>query len=244
MATTVDINGKKLLPIKEAISKVDYSKDYITRLAREQKIVATQIGRKWFVDIQSLKNYYNLSQAELEIKKRQLSDERKRELAVKSLRSKKQQKIKSLQKRKMSAIASLCLIVAGGVGVGVALESQYQDRLTNFTQLANVKTIQLERSLPNIERSEPMKLASSESSELVADFAQNVSHRELDSKEGLLLLPQNATTPVSPNEYFSDPVTVVYDDDGGSAVRRLNAYGDPFGPEIPFVVVPINSELP
>ena len=54
MSVTFEIDGKKLQSIKSAAKLTSYSRDYITRLAREQKIVASFIERKWFIDIESL----------------------------------------------------------------------------------------------------------------------------------------------------------------------------------------------
>jgi hypothetical protein len=143
MSASIDINGKKLLPIKEAISKVDYSRDYLTRLAREKKIVATQIGRMWYVDVDSVKNYHAVAQAEQEIKKRQLSDERKRELAFKEVKAKKQRRAKNRVRRQTPAIVGMCLVVALGVGLGIVLETQLRTSSASLAQLANVKTFAL-----------------------------------------------------------------------------------------------------
>jgi excisionase family DNA binding protein len=83
MSTQVEINGKSFLPIKDAAKLVSYTRDYVARLAREGKIVATQVGRQWFIDSVSLKNFAEVSQLELSVRKQQLSMERKREQVIK-----------------------------------------------------------------------------------------------------------------------------------------------------------------
>ncbi|KXJ99765.1 MAG: hypothetical protein UZ19_OD1000263 [Parcubacteria bacterium OLB19] len=58
MSTQIEINGAQLIPLKEAAKRIAYSRDYLAKLAREQKIVATQIGRQWFVDMYSLQTFF------------------------------------------------------------------------------------------------------------------------------------------------------------------------------------------
>ena len=64
MLAQVKINGDTFLPIKEAAKLVLYSRDYVARLAREQKIVAMQVERQWFVDTVSLKNFAETAELE------------------------------------------------------------------------------------------------------------------------------------------------------------------------------------
>jgi hypothetical protein len=244
MAASIDINGKKLLPIKEVILQVDYSRDYITRLAREKKIVATQIGRMWYVDLDSLKNYQNVTQAEQDIKKRQLSDKRKRDLAFQEAKAAKQAAVRNRVKSKTRAVVALASFVAIGVGVGVMLESYVATNFALFPQVANVKTVVLEEATE-----QPINLAdfaAAARNEVVPEFAPHVTHRDLNSPEGLLLLPLTASsaTNTAVTEYFSDPVTLVEEADGSTAVLRLDADGNPVGGEVPFVIVPINTDKP
>ncbi|MEK7613539.1 MAG: hypothetical protein AAB439_01520, partial [Patescibacteria group bacterium] len=48
------INGKKFLSSKEAAESFGYSSDYISKLAREAKVVAHRVGKLWFVEEDSL----------------------------------------------------------------------------------------------------------------------------------------------------------------------------------------------
>ncbi len=244
MASNIDINGKKLLPIKDAISLVDYSRDYITRLARERKIVATQIGRKWYVDIESLKNYYESSQAEQEIKKRQLSDQRKKDLAIKDLKEEKRKQARKRLKRKTPALAVLSAIIALGFGMGVWLEPQAQVGFNDLSQLANVNIGTSESDEDVITVSKVRDLQDSSDKLVIPDFSSNFSHRKLSADEGLLLMPITSKDKVAIEEYFSDPVTVVTDEDGNSGVVRVDEGGNPIGEPIPFVNVPISSSSP
>ena len=245
MSAAIDINGKKLLPIKEAISVVDYSRDYVTRLARERKIVATQIGRKWYIDIDSLKNYQATAQAEQEIKKRRLSDQRKKDLAIKAMKEEKRREARKKLRRKTPAMAVLAVIVATGFGIGVWLEPQAQEGFTDLGQLANVRTGLPETTsgqLTVADIKERQELATEKP--MVPNFTPNASQRILDAESGLLLLPYGTTSAVMVNEYFSDPITTVVDTDGNTSVVRTDAEGQPMGDEIPFLIVPVNSDSP
>jgi hypothetical protein len=242
MTASLDLNGKKLLPIKEVISQVDYSRDYITRLAREKKIVATQIGRMWYIDVDSLKNYQNVAQAEQEIKKRQLSDERKRELAFKEVKAEKHARAKLRVRRKTPAVVALMVVMAIGVGFGVLLNNHARTNFAQFNQLANVKTVAFkdvaEQPLTATDFVESARQAVS------PEFAPHVSQRNLSATEGLLLLPVNASGTIEAQDYFSDPVTVTAQPDGTSVVRRVNQAGEPVGEEVPFILVPVNTNSP
>lgn len=84
MSTQLQIDGVTFLPIKEAAKVVSYSRDYVAKLAREEKIVASQIGRQWYVDLLSLKSFAEAAALEQEVRKQKLSAERKREQSIKS----------------------------------------------------------------------------------------------------------------------------------------------------------------
>ncbi|MCA9359394.1 hypothetical protein KC926_04305, partial [Candidatus Kaiserbacteria bacterium] len=100
MTTTLEIDGKKFQTIKSVANKVSYSRDYITRLAREGKILATHVGRQWFVDLDSLNNYIDTTAKETEVRKKMLSEERKREQIIATAAQKK----KDIQTRKAKTL--------------------------------------------------------------------------------------------------------------------------------------------
>lgn len=63
------ITRPRFLPAKEAAAFVSYTPDYVSRLARDGKIVAEKIDQQWFVDLDSLK-LFSL-QAEADKRQRQ-----------------------------------------------------------------------------------------------------------------------------------------------------------------------------
>lgn len=241
MAAVLEINGKKLVTIKEAARTVSYSRDYITRLAREGKIVATHIGRHWYLDIASLKNYEEISQAEQNIKKRQLSDERKRDLQVKEalrLRTAAQQKRAQHTGRVAASVASFVLLA--GLTTGVWLNHEFGIQLTSDRQLANVSTV--DRS--SVTTAATMQ---DDSDGIQPLFEKDFRVRTLDEvSTGILLLPQSrlegADNVQSIEHYFSDPVRVVVNEEGRAMVVVTDELGNELTEPVPFITVPVNHE--
>ena len=122
MSATIQLNSRQLLPLKEAATAVSYSRDYVARLAREEKITAVLINRQWMIDVGSLKNFSELSQLESEVKKNHLREIRKHELAV---RQEYAERLNTLQtkitsKNNTTLVHSL-LVILFGIGTGLLL---------------------------------------------------------------------------------------------------------------------------
>jgi len=81
MSVSVQFNGNKFLSSKEASRVFGYSSDYIARLARQHKIIATRIGHQWFVEPTSLGKFLVESSEETSTRLKKLSVERKLERA-------------------------------------------------------------------------------------------------------------------------------------------------------------------
>lgn len=136
MSKEVEINGLTLVPIKEALKVVSYSKDYIARLAREGKIVGSQIGRQWFVDIVSLKNFSADAVAVEDVRKQKLSLERKRELMAKECLSALDEVVlRKAEAQRFDAMVVTCGVVAFGLLIGVGL---YTTSLAPSSKLASL----------------------------------------------------------------------------------------------------------
>ena len=99
MIPDLQLGSSQLLPVKEAAEFMACSRDYVTRLARENKITATQINRQWLIDMDSLKNFFAFSQYEMAVRKKHLREIRKKELLVKQEFSEKINSLKSIRIR-------------------------------------------------------------------------------------------------------------------------------------------------
>lgn len=81
---TLLINEKVFVPVKEAAVEFGYSTDHLTRLAKTRKIIALQVGRRWFVQRDFLSSYVLEQQLEATARQSDLSHRRRTELALRS----------------------------------------------------------------------------------------------------------------------------------------------------------------
>lgn len=241
MTSSLDINGKKMHSIKYVSEHTGYSRDYVTKLAREQKVIASQIGRNWFVDLSSLEHYAGIMATEQKLRQQQLSEERKRERQVREAVEKKV--LEQGQHRRHLARRSK--VMAGGVLLlglitGFALESLPTVSTEINRQVA---------SAPLLEQVSGSAVAGADV--LPADSSVteglNFSHEAFrlstlsESTQGILILP-NATSSgaLDARELFSDEVEILTDENGVEFVARVDENGEVLE-KIPFVVVPINN---
>ena len=81
MSQSFTVNGKEYLQSNVLASSFGYTSDYIGKLAREEKIIGTQVGRQWFIEPESLKIFLHKVQVEKEFRKIELRQLRKIEHA-------------------------------------------------------------------------------------------------------------------------------------------------------------------
>jgi excisionase family DNA binding protein len=250
MMSTLEIDGRTFASIKEAAQLTSYSRDYVTRLAREGKIAASYIGRQWFVDTVSLKNYTENIALEQEARKRLLREERKQERRVREAVERKQ----TLRLKKASTLHARSLVVASlvlGLGLlsGVTavhlLPSTHEAVNTNPSGSLPSGTTRLSTITPQAESmpaqtSAATRQAAAVSTTLPASpVAASVTTEPLgEVNEGVLLLPSNGNA-ADVSALFSDTVEVRTLSDGSSVVLRVDAAGNQIGTEVPFVVVPV-----
>ncbi|MFT7644497.1 MAG: excisionase family DNA binding protein [Candidatus Paceibacteria bacterium] len=245
MIGILEIDGIKLSPIKEAAAAVSYSRDYITRLARENKIVASYVGRQWYVSIDSLNKYIESVVLEKEIRKKKLSIERKRENILREV-SKKKNKFTTKKARSLHvrAVATASLVLGFGLLSGVATHelfsvSKSSGLQTQNTQVAQVSKIPAEVSLAAASESDYI---SSGASEIVTTKLTQKLRPLGEIQNGILLLPNTPSSTVSVAGVFSDKVVVKNLPDGTQVVVRVDQAGNAIGNTIPFVVVPVERE--
>ncbi len=269
MSTQVEINGANFLPIKDAAKQVSYSKDYVARLAREQKIVATQIGRQWFIDTVSLRNFTESSELELSIRKQQLSRKRKREQVIKrevleirkDIKSKAQ--VAKLQAQLVAAfVLGIGLLAGGGIYTTTML---FPAQSSNLARLGGVAPLPVrhEVNLPNqnsVATTEPsatasedqensFKLAEPQNTTLFTTiseyplFVDEAETRSLsqENSEGIFLLARSGdmSNPEEVKNLFSDEVEVKFTDDNSGVITYERSQGTVA--EFPFVAVPVKD---
>ncbi|MEZ4195126.1 MAG: helix-turn-helix domain-containing protein [Candidatus Paceibacterota bacterium] len=255
MSTSIEIDGVNLIPVKEATSLVSYSKDYISRLAREGKIVASQVGRQWFVDAVSLKNFADSASLQEEARKGELRAERKRELQA-------QEKFHNLENFSSSisrrhrvealgvSVATLCLGLVVGVSVYTsslfALPTSSAPDSVAFVssplKLEKLADPAVNDSVPVVV-SEPSDIAIFSSVEKYPVFETVSETRILEGDvPGILLFAQAGELhdPASVEALFSDAVKVNFTSDNTGTVSFEKEKGNTT--EVPFVTVPSQVE--
>ena len=237
MSVTFEIDGKKLQSIKSAAKLTSYSRDYITRLAREQKIVASFIERKWFIDIESLQHYESVVALEQKIRQQHLSEERKHErLVVEEVGRKQTARKKISQVHATQAKRVTVAVLALGLLAGLAL--QY----VPFVPSALTRQVASAPLIEHIQKSANTPVVAGQNLSFSEKSASVRSLEHIDS--GILLLPSASSSiagAIDPRELFSDDVVVVSDENGHTYIVRKNDKGEEVE-RIPFLVVPINSE--
>lgn len=115
------LNEQTFVPVSELTGDFSYSVDYITRLAREKKIKALQLERRWYVYPASLESYASVQEWEKEVRQKQLQADRKREQSSLTHSSKKDSSFVVASGLSLGfAPAVVCgLLFAGGIaGLG------------------------------------------------------------------------------------------------------------------------------
>jgi hypothetical protein len=247
MSDALTINGRNLLPVKELATRSRYSRDYITKLARDGEVVAAQIGRQWFVDEESLKAFTEASEIESEVRRKHLSLERRREREIKG-------KVDRLwdiipKRSRYSAVRALVLtaiIVSGGLFSIVATQHIPQV-VTHIATLQKAQSVLVggPEMITDITRSELLapELEDSTQAQAVV-FEDTQSQERLSSQShGVLLLSDNfalGTSAAQIASVFSDPVAVTFTSSNEGVVSpREGVSGSP----IPFVVVPVSPAI-
>ncbi len=256
MSKTIEMGGISFISIKEAASLVSYSRDYVARLAREKKIVATQVSRQWFVDPVSLKNFAELSNIEQDLRKRQLSEHRRRGLLVK-------QEVKNIKSSLKGRVRSGVLrsrvaatfVLLTGLSFGVFGYHEYG------VILASVNNSSLDWSIMNDDdhnKYAEIKFSESEVTELlpqakqVAVYSTVVEKKQYeDSSEvaalkqedlaGIFLMTQSEDVldEQAVANMFSDDVEVRFTTETGGVVVYEEVPGQER--EFPFVSVPARN---
>lgn len=256
MSTQVEINGKTFLSIKDAAKLVSYSRDYVARLAREEKIVASQVGRQWFVDTVSLKSFAEVADLEKSVHKLRLSAERKREQTVKSevLSIKGEMQSRAVHDRFKAQMITM-LVLGFGLFSGMAIYTTsaiLSASEENTARLASASIPQTPTTvLPAVSKVDELQLADPQETALYNNVVEQpifIDESEtramsIGDSEGVFLMAREGEvkTEAEVAKLFSDEVEVEFKDDNTGVVRYT---ADETGEvtEYPFVSVPVKAK--
>lgn len=234
MASTLEIDHKEMHDIRSAAELSGYSRDHVTSLARGNKIVAAQIGRQWYVDLDSLQQYAHITQLEQKVKQKHLGEERKsnRELIEKLEEGKNRKvatKVQHAQKIKTSALALLLLATAVGTSLGFyspEVFNSISEQVASAPGSTQVQTLATDGELL-IPVSPVTQTTFSDGSVQVSTLAE--------PQQAIVLLPTGLTTST---EVFSDEVRVVQLENG---VKKIFLSDDSEEEGVSFVEVPVST---
>lgn len=223
--------------IRDASEHTGYSRDYITKLAREQKILAAQIGRQWYVDVKSLQSYANGMALEQKVRQQQLSDERKRELLAREEKEGAELHRQKSRGRRKHAVAALAVLTVG-VLTGATLQASSQYAFG--AQGANAFLTRMFGFTPAV----ATQLVTPVGAEVLKFSDETVRFSTLENlDEGMLLLPDTATSSLDRAKFFSDEVKLMVDESGQTYVAKVDETGRVVE-QIPYVIVPVNTQTP
>jgi excisionase family DNA binding protein len=242
MEAHIEIGNKKLSSIREASSQVSYSRDYVTRLAREGKIFASQIGRQWYVDLDSLKNYAEVSRIEADIRKAHLSEKRKQEQIFRSAKEQhetaREKTVATAHTKAVAAAGSVLAVglLAGVFGYSMLMAPNNFDAAISQTTATN----QYSQTAANAKAVINTNVSDAAATRSGAYTQSSAVESTSSISEGILVLPVGAND--DPAAVFSDEVRIRTATSGKQTAVLVDVNGVESDREIPFVLVPVKTE--
>lgn len=235
MTSPVPSTKSDLVPLASATLLVPYSRDYIGRLARSGKIISTQIDKQWFIDPQSIVNFYEHSSLEDSVKKRILSQSRKNDLEAKELLHTRSAEVVARVGQTSNASLSVAIgIMVSGLFGGLLVESSA--RFLDMYPQSSMAVV-LEHITPPF-ATQVSSVALSAVQPLVPTYSVSESEEKMSIENGIVLFPAGTETQsVAVSDLFSDDVTVVMQGTTSGFVR-LDTSDTP----LPFVRVPKSTQ--
>ncbi len=242
MTNVLTINGKKYIQSNQLAREFGYTTDYIGRLAREEKILATLVGRQWFVEPESLRVFSHQAQLEKEIRKEELRQQRKLEHLAHTTKE-----IPALTRSSSAlALAQLFLILScgffvGGLGwivnsEGLTMDDLKQGGVAMAILASSAFDISPSHALytePVAFEHTPVPLVSTP----VEEMSTDLQFTELPVFP--TRMPIGSSTESALYAEFSDEVEITVDEDGSALVRPIFRDGTQEG--VRFLLVPINE---
>jgi hypothetical protein len=235
MSASIEINGLKLVPLKEAAKSFSYTRDYVARLAREEKIVASQLGRQWYIDLLSLKNFAHVAELEQKVRRKYLSEERKNEQVIKaqilSVRD-------NLRKKKLAhhnnaaRVAVSVLLLGLFSGAGLYLADGLSDvSLSNQVVAVPSPASDADLSGFSVVEPKPFAIYQTQTENLNNEVFEvfEVVEPIKDSESGILLLAKGAdanSEVLEVSDLFSDDVSIVMEDGSAGVIIYRDRSGN------------------
>lgn len=241
MSQSLTINGKKYVQSSVLTAQYQYTPDYIGKLAREEKIIGTQVGRQWYIEPESLKVFLHKASLEKEIRAEELS--RKRKIEHQAFQKKQNISVENVSSPHL-ALAQMFAIVGCGTIAGILGFNAWSSDITmgDVTQSVKESGVFIARSFSPIDAISKMTsapksfLASSPDATSVIpqkfEQQQGETFTSLPQQEGAALYSDSVI-----KQQFSDEVTITEDSEGRMYVQPV--FKDTTDKNTLFKVVPI-----
>ncbi len=228
MSDFFQLGDRRLVPLKDVGSLVPYSKDYVARLARDGKIAAAQINRQWYIDPESLKNFFDHAQLEIKARAEYLRSLRREELNLHEWWSAFESNLHAKRTtRHQRSLRDTIVIVILGMFAGLALVDIWPNTEAELLAIFNNNSQQ------------SAQVISGTKDTWYETGVVEVTEETIDISQGILLLPSATTASVTPEEFFSDPVEVIKGTTSIDYIKNIET-----GATIPFVAVPSTTDSP
>lgn len=256
MSEILNVNGAEYVPAIVAGKRFGYTRDYILMLARDGKIKAEKIGHKWYVDPKSIEIFFTEAERVREVRRKAISEERKRELRIHAARN----SIRSHSKKAKSplliteaAAVLLLAVILGTTGyVGISVNQQEAQVISSETSFFE----RLARSLYDfISPSDEITITArtKTTAQDTGDLENGVHNTALESIRvtgatttytSLVVAPDTVlttTTAESIRAAFSDDVSVSIDPMRPDTGLIVPQFRDREGEAYRFIMVPVNQ---
>jgi hypothetical protein len=214
---------------------VPYGRDYISRLAREGKIAAAQVNRQWYIDTDSLINFYDNSQLEIRARNEYVRELRRVELEAAALVTEASVAVeKSFTIAPYRSAVATVYVLTVGCLVGMLV---WQGASVFIEIGAGSQTAALSESVTVV------------NPEVWVEYGEVIDSTEpLTIDNGILLLPTSTSSEVTIETLFSDPVKVLSNSTTSGEIHIESASGTTIVPYVRIpdtaTVVPPNAESP
>ncbi len=213
MTSVLTIEGKEYVPATIAGKHFGYTKDYLLMLIKQGHIDGQKIGNKWYVNIPSAEKHFRVAKAKREIRKKEISRERKEELRTHTKTRKTIQK-KSTRRAPLALGALAVVVIAFSISAaqvnGVPQQQAAVSEGVGFFE--NIARAVYDFVMPS--RTEVVSVSHPATTQIpveetaVSVFVGTTTHTSIIVAPDELF---TATTIESIQDSFSDPVTVVVD---------------------------------
>lgn len=121
MVQHLEINGKTYIKGNILAARFGYTADYLGKLARDERVLGTQIGRQWYIEEGSLATFLQQAEIERALRAQELKHRRKLERALHVRKSTGEESPDSISLALMqTVVVCACLCFLGGLA-GVVL---------------------------------------------------------------------------------------------------------------------------